>query len=132
ERARRGSRSIRLSSVVLPAPRKPVSSVTGVISAMLVPIQHVGRDLGSGTLNEVTVAGRAIKARATAGVTGNPVLLHQKQQGVAVAVHPKLLQVLGLPGRFALAPQPGAAAAVVADAVGREGLADRLGVHPRH
>src|SRR6476646_1156454 len=114
-RARAGCWSRWFSTVVLPAPRNPVSTVTGVVSAMRVTIQRVGGDLGRGDLDQAAVAGGPEEAAAPAGVAGDTVLAHQQQQGVAVAIDAQLLQVLGLAGGFTLPPQLAAAAAVVAD-----------------
>ena len=112
--------------MVLPAPRKPVNTVTGVVSAMGVAVQRVGRDLRRSDFDQGAVEGGSVEAVAAAGVAGDAVLVDQQQQRVAVAIDAELLQVLGLAGGFALSPQPAAAAAEVADPAGCQGLPNRI------
>src|ERR1700744_2980064 len=99
-RASAGCRSRGFSSVVLPAPRNPVTTVIGVVSAMRVTIQRVRVDQRRGNLNQAAVTRGAEKAVAATGVAGHSVLLNQQQQRVAVAVDPQFLQVLDLAGRL--------------------------------
>src|SRR5713226_744992 len=91
-RASAGCRSKWFSTVVLPAPRKPVSTVTGVVSA----IEFFRIDQWRGDLHQGAVSHCAVEAGAAAGVTGHALLLHQQQDGVAVAVDAELFQVLNL------------------------------------
>src|SRR6202012_3482960 len=114
-RASSGCRSRWFSSVVLPAPRKPVSTVTGVVSAMGMAIQRVGRHLRCRDLDQPAIPSGSEEAIAASGMAGDAALIHQQQQGVAVAIDTQFLQVLGLAGRLTLAPQPRPAAAEVAD-----------------
>jgi hypothetical protein len=89
---------------------------------MTVAVERLGRHLGRGDFDQRSVACRAEKAVPAAGVAGDAVLVHQQQQGVAVTIDSQFLQVLDLAGSLAFAPQPGSAAAEVADAAGREGF----------
>src|SRR3954470_7838011 len=131
-RASAGCRSRWLSRVVLPAPRKPVTTVTGVVSAMRMAVECLGRNLGCHGLDQPAIAGSTVEAGPPPGMAGDAVLMHAQQHGVAVAIDQKLPQVLGLAGGLALAPQPVAAAAEVADPAGGQGFAHRLGIHPGH
>src|SRR5258708_24659798 len=92
-RASSGRRSKLFNTVVLPEPRKPVSTVTGVVSA----IEFFRIDQRRGDLHQGVVAHRAIEAGAAASVAGHALLLHQQQDGVAVAVDAELFKVLNLP-----------------------------------
>src|SRR5258708_6559340 len=91
-RASAGWRSRWFSTVVLPEPRNPVSTVTGVVSA----IQFLRIDQWRGNLHQRAVAHRAVETDAAAGVTGDALLIHQQQDRVAVAIDAELLQVLPL------------------------------------
>jgi hypothetical protein len=63
-------------------------------------------------------------------VAGDALLVDQQQQGVAVAVDAKFLQVLHLAGRLSFAPQRAAAAAEIADTAGGQRFRHRIAVHP--
>src|ERR1700722_13839515 len=85
-RASSGCRSRWFNTVVLPAPRQPVSTVTGVVSA----IKFFRVDQRGGNLHQGAVAHRTVEAGAAAGVTGHTLLLHRQQDGIAVAVEAEL------------------------------------------
>ena len=96
----------------------------------LAAVKRFRRDQGGRDLPKNPVADGAEETGAAAGMAGNPGLRDQQQDRVAVAIEPQFDEALDLPGGFALAPQPVAAPAEIADAAGGERLGDRRPVHP--
>src|SRR5258708_9612772 len=89
-RASSGRRSKLFNTVVLPAPRKPVSTVTGVVSA----IEFFRIDQRRGDLHQRAVTHRAIETGAAAGVAGHALLLPPQQDCIPVPTDPHILQQL--------------------------------------
>src|SRR5271156_2918044 len=91
-RAIAGWRRRWFSTVVLPAPRKPVSTVTGVVSA----IECFRVDQRCGDLHQGTVPHRAEETVAAAGVAGDTLLIHEQQDRIAIAIDAELAKMLWL------------------------------------
>src|SRR2546429_3373235 len=77
-------------------------------------------------------AGRLAETGGRARVTGRPLLAHDVQHRVAVAIHADVFDGLGVPGGRALLPQLAARAAAVVGPAGRARPLQGLAVGVRH
>ena len=81
---------------------------------------------------EHPAADRTEEADVASREAGDADLVHQHQQGVAVAVDAEIDQSLDVAGGVALAPGRLARARPVADAAGPHGLGHGIAIHPGH
>jgi hypothetical protein len=65
-------------------------------------------------------------------VTGNALLIDQKQHRVPVTIEPEFAQQLHLPGGLAFSPEPATRPRPVTGAAFAQGRMNRIAVHPRH
>jgi hypothetical protein len=72
------------------------------------------------------------KATMGAGMASRAGLIHEKQQGIAVAVEIALDESLHVSGRFTLPPEGAPAARPITDATGAQRLLQSPLIHPRH